>query len=57
VDGLVKSAKVVFSSGHPCLDSAAVEAIKKYTFEPAKDSTGKPVEKWVFVPVIFRLDK
>ncbi len=56
-DGLVKRVKIKASSGYTCLDSAALEALKKYVFYPAKDSSGKPVSKWVYIPVIFRLKK
>jgi len=56
-DGLVKKALVLKSSGYPILDSAAIKAVRKYIFEPGKDSTGKTVPKWVKIPVIFKLRK
>lgn len=56
-DGLVKKVEVKDSSGHSCLDSAALQAVKKYVFEPARDSSGKPISKWIYIPVVFRLKK
>lgn len=56
-DGYVKGVEIKASSGHSCLDSAALQAVKKYIFEPARDSNGKPVEKRIYIPVVFRLKK
>jgi protein TonB len=42
------------SAGHRDLDSAAVEAVKKWRFEPAR--MGKvPVDVWVLLPIKFEL--
>jgi protein TonB len=43
------------SSGHACLDDAAVKALHRWLFCPAyKD--GRAVLAWVAVPVLFKLD-
>jgi protein TonB len=49
--GAVKLAK---SSGFDVLDEAATGAAKAWTFVPASQG-GKPVNGWVTVPVVFRL--
>ena len=51
-DGKVKDTKVVKSI--PMLDSAAIDAVKKWVFKPAL-SNNKPVAVWVAVPVRFSL--
>ncbi len=38
----------------PLLAGAAVEAVKKWTFEPAM-AKGEPVEIWIVVPVNYKL--
>jgi periplasmic protein TonB len=43
VDGRASDVKVIKSSGVDSLDEAAVKGIPKLRFQPAKDSTGKPV--------------
>jgi periplasmic protein TonB len=50
------SGKVVLhqSSGHESLDTAAVETVRKWRFQPATDD-GKPVKQWVNIPIKFRL--
>ncbi len=42
------------SSGHPSLDRAALDAVRRWTFEPARAS-GTPVFSQVVVPVRFSL--
>jgi protein TonB len=37
------------------LDNAALEAVKKWTFEPARRH-GKAVACWAFAPVAFRIE-
>ena len=49
-DGRVKDAKVVKSI--PMLDAAAVEAVRQWTFKPAR-TKGQPVEVWVAIPIRF----
>ncbi len=53
-DGTVVSDRVYASSGHPLLDSAALEAVKKARFFPALKG-GRPVVARILVPVRFRL--
>ena len=48
------SVHVLKSSGHEVLDEAAVEAVKKWKFVPAKHD-GNPVHSFVNVPVNFDL--
>jgi periplasmic protein TonB len=43
------------SSGSARLDSAAREAVKSWRFVPARRGA-EPVESWVLVPVVFRLE-
>ena len=53
-DGSVTEMSVVHSAGHPDLDQAAMEAVRKWRFEPAR--RGKdPVVVWVTLPVRFEL--
>lgn len=53
-EGVPESVVVWESSGHPLLDSAAVTAVKRWRFVPARRG-GVPVAAWVQVPVNFRL--
>jgi periplasmic protein TonB len=43
------------SSGHAVLDKAAIAAVQKWSFVPAKRGT-TPVDGWVDVPLDFHLD-
>jgi len=54
-DGKVRKVKVIASSGHKILDRSACEALKRWEFFPATIG-GRPVEWWVEVPVVFKLD-
>lgn len=45
---------VVSSSGHPVLDQAAVEGVRKWVFRPAQRFQ-QPIAFWVEIPVTFRL--
>lgn len=49
-DGRVRDTRVFQSV--PGLDSAAVAAVRRWTFEPAR-SNGRPVTVWVAVPIRF----
>lgn len=51
-DGRVHDTRIVKSI--PMLDTAAVEAVRQWTFKPAL-AKGKPVAVWVAVPVRFTL--
>ena len=42
------------SSGSNLLDAAALEAVKRWRFAPARRGS-EPIEAWVIVPVVFRL--
>lgn len=53
-EGVPESVAVWESSGHPLLDSAAVTAVKRWRFVPARRG-GVPVAALVQVPVNFRL--
>ena len=54
VDGLPKDVKVEKSSGHRDLDRAAMEAVRKYRFNP-EIRNGKKVEGYARVPITFNL--
>lgn len=53
-EGGVFSVEVERSSGHPVLDGAAVEAVRKWRFHPARAGE-VPVEGVVRVPIRFEL--
>lgn len=52
IDGRPRDVGVARSSGHPALDRAAVRAVERWRFEPARRD-GQPVEGEVQVPVEF----
>jgi TonB family protein len=52
LDGSVKEVKVM--RGIEGLDQAAIEAVKKWRFQPAH-SKGEPIECWVAAPIWFHL--
>ena len=53
-DGRVADVVVKQSAGHPDLDQAAADAIKRWRFEPARRGS-EAVAMWVLLPVEFRL--
>jgi protein TonB len=53
-DGRARSVSVRTASPHPILDEAAVETLRRWRFEPARQA-GIPVAAWVDVPITFRL--
>jgi protein TonB len=53
-DGKAETVKVDTSSGHHKLDQAAIEAVKRWSFVPAKRSN-QPISAYVLVPVNFTL--
>ena len=57
ISGKVGAVEIIQSlqSGPGGLDEAAINAVKTWTFSPAK-SVGKPVACWVTFPVSFSLD-
>ena len=54
IDGQVGEVRVQESAGHPDLDEAAAEAVRRWKFEPARRGPD-PVAMWVLLPVEFRL--
>ena len=55
-DGRPLHISLAKSSGHPLLDQAAIEAVRGWTFEPARAS-GVPVASQVLVPVRYSLSE
>jgi protein TonB len=53
-DGRVGEVVVQQSAGHPDLDQASVDAVRRWRFEPARRGND-PVAVWVLLPVEFRL--
>lgn len=53
--GTASEVNVAQSSGSDALDDAALRAVKRWRFVPAKRGS-EPVAGWVRVPVVFRLD-
>jgi protein TonB len=43
------------SAGHQDLDEAAVEAVRRWRFEPARRGN-RPMAVWVLIPVTFKLE-
>ncbi|KPC49391.1 energy transducer TonB [Amantichitinum ursilacus] len=54
VDGLVGDIRVKQSSGYSRLDNAALDAVRKWKFTPAKQG-GQPIAMWYGLPVRFSL--
>ena len=54
--GSADSVEVKTSSGSPRLDDAAVHTVKKWKFISAKRGD-TPVQSWVLVPIIFKLEQ
>jgi len=54
-NGVPNQVKIRKSCGHPRLDQAAQEAIKSWTFQPAKDGN-IPITKWIDIPIKFDLN-
>lgn len=46
--------KLQQSSGYEMLDNAALEAVRRWHFEPARQY-GEPVKKWFLIPITFNL--
>jgi protein TonB len=53
-DGAAARVELEHSSGSASLDSAALDAVQRWRFVPARRGA-TPVEAWVKVPVVFRL--
>jgi protein TonB len=54
-DGTPAAVSLNRSCGHPLLDRAALEAVRRWTFEPAR-AADLPVSSLVVIPVRFSLD-
>ncbi len=54
-EGIAIEVQLHQSSGSSALDEAALEAVRKWRFVPAKQGT-EPVVAWVLVPIDFRLN-
>lgn len=53
--GLPESIDVKTSSNSPRLDEAALEAVRRWRFVPARQGD-TPISSWVTVPVVFSLE-
>jgi len=53
-NGTVSEVRIKESSGHSCLDAAALRTVKQWVFEPAT-RLGTAIPMWVEVPVRFTL--
>ena len=53
--GLVEVVQVERSAGHADLDQSAVEAVRRWRFQPARRHGGEPVAMWVLIPVQYKL--
>lgn len=54
--GRVSKALIIRSSGYEILDSAALEAVKKFKFEPAVEN-GRPIKSSLMIPFAFSFKK
>ena len=54
IDGRVGDVIVQRSAGHPDLDQAAADAVRRWRFEPAQRGND-PVAMWVLLPVEFQI--
>jgi periplasmic protein TonB len=55
-DGRIGEVQVQRSAGHPALDEAAVAAVRKWRFEPARNGA-TAVAVWVVIPFEFELKR
>jgi len=54
IDGRVGEVIVQESAGHPDLDQAAIDAVRRWHFDPARRGND-PVTMWVLLPVAFQI--
>jgi protein TonB len=52
--GLAGDIRVEESAGHPALDQAALDAVRRWRFETAREN-GRAVDLWVLIPFEFKL--
>jgi TonB family protein len=55
VDGTVRDTKVITSTGHPLLDTAGQEAIRRCVFKPTLVD-GNPKESWLKMQYVWGFD-
>ncbi|CAN5434676.1 hypothetical protein BH10PSE17_BH10PSE17_32380 [soil metagenome] len=55
-DGRTDDVRVASTSGYERLDRAAIEAVKRWRFVPAKQGD-RPLAAWVQVPIDFNFKK
>lgn len=55
IHGRPSEVEIRQSCGHPTLDETAKEAVRSWTFHPAKDGN-IPISKWVDIPIKFDLN-
>lgn len=53
--GLPENVEIKATSGSPRLDQAALEAVRRWRFVPAKRGD-TPIQSWVTVPIVFSLE-
>ena len=56
IDGRVGEVVVQRSAGHPDLDQAAMDAVRRWRFDPARRGS-EPVAMWVLLPVEFQISR
>lgn len=54
--GQAAEVTLVASSGIPSLDQAALRAVRRWRFVPARQN-GQPIASWVRIPIRFKLDR
>jgi protein TonB len=54
-DGVPANVSLERSSGYTHLDRAALATVKGWRFVPAQER-GEPIEAWLLVPIVFRLE-
>ncbi len=54
-DGRAGEVEIAETSGHPRLDRTARDTVHRWRFEPARRD-GAPVDSWIRVPLVFRLE-